>query len=363
MNSRERVFLTINHKEPDKVPLFEHSINPHIVDALVKNNYSSDSQFIDLKQLGVIQTSIILGLDLLCITLEELNEFDFKINNDRWIDEFGRVWQKDYTPGAGMGNYCGGLIQTESDIKKYTPLLHLERRLPNSIKKIVEKYSDHAFTYRWYGPLELTYESMGIENFCTSLYFNRKLVKKLLDIRTDWVIEIAQRAINLGVDFIFLGDDAGYKTAPLFSPKDYKDLVAPCYKRIYDKLKVPIFIHSCGYVEELIPIMKDAGITGIHPLEPMANMNLKKIKDTYGNFLTLFGNVDCSWILCQTDVQLIRNEVDRCFQDGARGGGYILSSSNSLHAGISPENAQELFSYASKTGYYSDLHKKYWNND
>jgi len=90
MNSRERVFLTINHKEPDKVPLFEHSINPHIVDALVKNNYSSDSQFIDLKQLGVIQTSIILGLDLLCITLEELNEFDFKINNDRWIDEFGR---------------------------------------------------------------------------------------------------------------------------------------------------------------------------------------------------------------------------------------------------------------------------------
>lgn len=362
MNSRERVLLTLNHKEPDKVPLFEHSINPHIVQALAEATNESESQFINLKQFGVIKTSLILDLDLLCVTLEELNEYDYKINGDRWIDEFGRVWQKDYTPGAGMGNYCGGLIQEESDIKKYTPLLHHEKRLPNSIKKIIEKYSDHAFVYRWYGPLELTYESMGIEKFSLSLYDNRNLVKKLIENRTDWVIEISQHAINLGVDFIFLGDDAGFKTAPLFSPKDYKEIVAPCYKRICDNLKVPVFVHSCGYVEDLIPIMIESGIQGIHPLEPMANMNLKKIKNLFGNSLTLFGNVDCSWILCQENKQFIRDEVDRCLRDGAIGGGYILSSSNSLHAGIPPENALELFSYASKIGYYSYLHKKYWDN-
>lgn|GEM_PF-6670452 len=108
---------------------------------------------------------------------------------------------------------------------------------------------------------------------------------------------------------VVIGDDAGYHSGSLFSPQFYKEIVIPVYEMIVHELSVPVILHSDGYIIPLLSMPRDAGIKAIHPLEVTANIDLKEVKEEFGQDLVLIGNADCSYILCQTDKQLIHKEV------------------------------------------------------
>lgn len=59
--------------------------------------------------------------------------------------------------------------------------------------------------------------------------------------------------------------------------------------------------------------------------------------------------------LCNPDVNLVRAEVERCIEQGAPGGGYMLSSSNSLFGGMNMASIREMYRYAGEIGLYENL--------
>ena len=341
----------MNHEVPDRVPLFTFSIDPKFVKELADGD--------------VYKSFEILGLDIFPIRSQNWCEgkpYLFSLRSEvppemqlsggvfgGWegIDEFGRIWKQ--------GSYVGGAVKTEEDIEKYVPPLRLEERTnPAETKSILERYEDKAFGLMSHtGPFGLTMESMGFENFFLTFVDNKPFIEKLLRARTDWFAGIAKYAGELGVDMVLMGDDVAFKGRTYVSPEDFDDLAIPCYNRIVEEAGIPVIWHSDGYVTPLLEGAIRAGISGVQALEPAAGVDLAAVKKKYGDRLVLIGNVDCSWVLCQHDLRLVRKEVRRCMYQAKEGGGYLLSDSNSLHVGCKTEAVLEMFRYAREIGSYS----------
>jgi uroporphyrinogen decarboxylase len=81
-------------------------------------------------------------------------------------------------------------------------------------------------------------------------------------------------------------------------------------------------------------------------------MYISEVKNKYGNRIALKGNVDCSDILTFGKVEQVVEETKKCIHDGAPGFGYILSSSNSIHSGVKPENYIAMLNTLKEYGKY-----------
>ena len=75
------------------------------------------------------------------------------------------------------------------------------------------------------------------------------------------------------------------------------------------------------------------------------------MKREFGGDLVLMGNIDVS-ILFGTDPNAIRREVDRCLDQGAPGGGYLLATCSSIFSGMNPTAVTEMFRYQREVGFY-----------
>ncbi|HID61512.1 MAG TPA: hypothetical protein EYP49_02015 [Anaerolineae bacterium] len=131
------------------------------------------------------------------------------------------------------------------------------------------------------------------------------------------------------------------------------DVSLPYHRRIVEELDVPVIWHSDGAIESLLLMAIEAGFVGVHALEPAAGMDLGKVKREFGRDLVLIGNVDVS-VLCNSDLEAVREEVERCIEQGAAGGGYMLASCNSIFNGMNPASVIEMFRYAGEIGLYKE---------
>ncbi len=70
---------------------------------------------------------------------------------------------------------------------------------------------------------------------------------------------------------------------------------------------------------------------GINPIEPVAGMQLKRVKELVGDKVCIIGNIDCAHLLPHGSPEDVRAAVRQAIADAAPGGGYILTSSNCIH--------------------------------
>jgi len=329
MKPRERVFAALEHQEPDRVPRFEIWIDDDMVDELGQNDLQS--------------AHVNLGLDCVMIPSQ------YPAGSNAWrdgVDEWGRVWKN--------GFYTDGVVDTEADLKRYSPPLNYVDECfdEDRVKEVMELYPDHCFIYGSHiGPFTAGYMAMGFERFFLRLVDNPSFVHKLLQARTEWCIAMYRKAISLGIDVAVLGDDAGHKEGPMISPRMWREFILPYHRRIVDELDVPVIWHSDGAIESLLPMAIEAGFVGFHALEPTAGIDLGKVKREFGRDLVLIGNVDVT-VLCDSDFGAVREEVTRCIEQGAAGGGYMIASCNSIFKGMNPASVVEMFRYAGEMGSY-----------
>jgi uroporphyrinogen decarboxylase len=88
----------------------------------------------------------------------------------------------------------------------------------------------------------------------------------------------------------------------------------------------------------IIDMIIDTGIDGLNPIEPAAGMDIGLLKQRYGKRIALIGNIDCGHLLCQAPVDEVRRVTRETIQVAKPGGGFCLSSSNSIHSSVKPEN-------------------------
>jgi uroporphyrinogen decarboxylase len=104
----------------------------------------------------------------------------------------------------------------------------------------------------------------------------------------------------------------------------------------YKDLGFLVIKHTDGYIMPLLDMYLDVGFDCLDPIDPTANMDLKYMKDTYGDKISLKGNVDCSTTLYSGTVDETIAETRHCLEVAMGKTGYICSSSNSIHSSVNP---------------------------
>lgn len=328
MKPRDRIFAALSHEIPDRIPRFEIWI-----DALVE----------ELGQEDEPSTYVNMGQDCVMMPTQSPE------GSNAWksgIDEFGRVWQEGY--------YTKGVVDSKVSLQRYSPPLEyaLEFFDQLAVKSVQQRFPDHFHIFGTHvGPFTAAYMAMGFEAFFTTLIQNPPFIHALLDHRTSWCIALFQEAIRLGAELIVMGEDSAHSQGPMISPSMWEEHILPYHRKIVDELSVPVIWHSDGDIRKLLPYAVQAGFKGVHGLDPISGIKLQEVKEVYGGELVLIGNIDVR-VLCETDLNAVRSEVDRCVSQGGPGGGYMIASCNSIFDGMNPDAVAEMFRYQREVGIY-----------
>jgi uroporphyrinogen decarboxylase len=166
------------------------------------------------------------------------------------------------------------------------------------------------------------------------------LVEAIVDKGLEHSIRIAELAAGMGAELVFTGDDIADNRTTLISPEMWDEIFAPRFKKLsqaFHSFGLYQWKHSDGNIMPVIDSLVDAGIDGIDPVDPLGKMDLSVVKEQYGDRIAIKGNVDCVNTLVNGPQDAVIEEVKRCILAAGRGGGYICSSSNSIHAGVNPQ--------------------------
>jgi uroporphyrinogen decarboxylase len=106
----------------------------------------------------------------------------------------------------------------------------------------------------------------------------------------------------------------------------------------YKELGLYVIKHTDGNIWPIIDMIIDSGIDCLDPIDPQAGMDLAEVKEKYGHRVAIKGNVDCAQLLTFGTPQEVIEVTKGALRQGMPGGGFILSSSNSIHSGVKPEN-------------------------
>ena len=113
---------------------------------------------------------------------------------------------------------------------------------------------------------------------------------------------------------MFFGNDFGTQLDLIISPENFKRFILPSIKRIIavgKKYGKKIMLHSCGSIYRVIPMLIDAGIDALHPLQAQATGMSASELAQYKNDICFVGGLDAQTFFVNSTPQQIADEVKR----------------------------------------------------
>lgn len=337
MRSRERVMAALNREEPDRVPHCELVVDRVLAEKLLgwpekPADYAGTLMTNPYTAEEAKAVASFLELDNITYILRAPVFAHMNVGTD------GRLF-----PGEGW-------IKTEADLAKMEFPDPFSDELYADAQVFVQNKGEYAACFVTRIGLIQTMLNLGMEDFSLALYDNRGLIEKQLDMYCDWLVVVAERVCQMGFDLFWTADDFAFKTGLFFSPELFKELMIPRYRRVLEKVTIPWLLHSDGNIKEVVGMVLDLGVAGLHPIEKGA-MDIRAMKREYGDRLCLMGNVDMNLLGMGTPEE-VDAEVRDLIRDIGPGGGFILSSGNSLASYLKPDCVLTLTKAARKYGAY-----------
>ncbi len=379
MDFRERVLKALELEEPDRVPVHNIGIDANNVDKVLGKPEMNDFQLMEIMKqqdpehyaekltegLAILETEIFsriveaaakLGFDTSQIGIFPLIFKDDKELTDPW----GRIWGIMNNEGNIFPFYkCKGLI-TSPEVWEEWPKPDAEKlgeEMHEFTSEIYKKFRDKIFimgTNDFIGVFESTWQSMGIVEFSRQIVKNPSYIKERFEFQTDIVCELIKASFDAGLEVWVESGDLAYKSGTFMSPKDMRKLLLPYYKRITKtahNLGGKCILHSDGNLMSVLDFIVDSGFDGLHSLDPVAGMDLTKIKQQVGDKLCLLGNIDVSYVLSRGSRKEVEAAVKEAIEIAGPGGGFMVSTTN-MHPSVRPENLRWMVEATKKYGVY-----------
>lgn len=212
-----------------------------------------------------------------------------------------------------------------------------KRRIPfDSFKADMEfaRSRNRYFCWGGVGPFEQMHPVCGHEYMLMGMALDPDWVKDMVMTYSDFTImHLTELFAETGYpDALFFFEDMGFKFKPFMSPAMYRDIVMPGHKRLFDfahSINCKVIIHSCGFIEPLVPSMIEAGMDCLQAMEVKAGVDMPRLFEQYGRKISFFGGIDAR-VLIENDFAAINAELQKKIVPVIRGGGgYILHSDHS----------------------------------
>lgn len=372
MNSRERVIKAFSHEEPDQVPVFVQSIMPKFYEKL-EAKYADSVTDEDIIFVGRDYTLIKkLGFDMSWGASCSTTQYDGSILHahplpnlgaNKSVNHNGRITEHGTLNGHAQSWVAGSILKTVEQADEWyeTYIKPPEKEIPNAVQmtnRLLQTMPKGAFV-----PVagvggaifEPLWEGLGGALYAKLMRKHKDKLKQYAQWMTNHAVRRMKIAVETDFDVFAIADDSAYKNAPMMDPALHRELVIPYYKQVCEVVKKAgkfVFFHSDGFITPYFDGLVEAGFSGVESMEPMAGNDLKFLKDKYGDKLCLIGNVDVSQVLPLGSPTDVMNEVKRCINAAAQGGGFILSPCTDLTDAVPLENAEAMIAAVRKYGQY-----------
>lgn len=384
MTSRERLLLTLQHKEPDRIPL---DVGVGRACGITVNAYRNllswlgvRKDTIDMKpplesQLARMDEGVLrqLKVDVRGISLKSPSNWELEIVEEDdfyWYkDEWGIKWKMPKQRG-----YYYDIMEhplrgaSEAQVKQYlwpNPCDSARiKGLKEEVRKLRQK-TDAALLLAVSlanGFLQMGVRLEGFEDWFTDLATESRKVNYIMDKILDLKLRFYDFFLsNVGeyIDVIFEADDLGMQTAPLISLEMYRKYIKPRQKKLFSFIKskasVYVALHSDGSIYDLIPELIETGVDILNPVQmSAAKMDLGRLKQEFGRDLTFWGGgIDTQSTLPTATPEEVREEVRRNIETLAPGGGYVFAANHNIQFDVPPKNIMAMWEAWKDYGAYS----------
>ncbi len=373
MTSRERVCKTLNHKEPDRIPVDLGGNSSGMTDIAykqlthylsIKNHAATFSEWRTVENFDEAILEL-LNIDIRAVHMgqpqgyESFNSESEDIFENEWgirRKNTGDYSQIIHHPLSGL---------TIGDLKNFNwPDPCNSGRVAGLREEAQKLFENTDYAIKLADPMSLfngiSCMLRGFEQFMVDLVTNEKfvfaLVEKELELLMGFYGSVLD-AVGRYIQIVETSDDYGMQNGPMFSPSIYKKFFKKAHQRLNDfirsRTRAKILLHSCGSVKAFIPDFIDTGIDILDPIQPhAADMNLKEIKNEFGKYLCFHGGIDMPQILRGRSVKNIEEDIKEVIGIMAADGGYIFAPTHNIQPDIPPENVIAMYKYAREHGRY-----------
>ncbi len=198
---------------------------------------------------------------------------------------------------------------------------------------------------------------VGAETVLVGMMQQADWIRDMFDTLMDLVLAGYQAYRDRGFVFdgCYVADDLGYKNGAFFSPAKFRELELPAQQRLCSRMAeddVPVILHSCGNVTELVPLLIEAGFACLQPLEVKAGVDMLALKRQFGDRLSFMGGIDAR-AMSHPDPAVIEQEIATKLPVMKQGGGYIYHSDHSVPSDVSLAQYERVMALVDEYGRYA----------
>lgn len=359
MTGKERILTALACGEPDQVPVFELAINESSIVKLGKH-FTDDLPPVKHVSKMTLEDKV-KYVDLLALILTELGNDGISTTLIISKEPAGEELARDKYGTTYMLSEVGEPLPVGGPVKGPEDLSKVAGIEPDPVDFLMLEYmiqkmgSDVAHFLGVPGPFRTSWQLMGgMDDLLLAYIRNPDFVLDLARIATDFNKAAVEMAADRGAHAITLQGDLAFNTSTLMSPDQYRKFLKPFTAEIIDfahEKGLKVIKHSDGNLWPILEDLVEVGFDGLHPIQPQC-MEIKEVKESIQGRTALVGNIDCSFLLPFGTEEEVERTVAETIQVAAPGGGYIISSSNTIHPGVKAENYIAMVRAAKKYGKY-----------
>ena len=367
MNSRERVITTLEHKEPDRIPL---DLGSTFVTGITKGAYAKltsalaeDGGSVELcdtvQQLAVVKENVLEKLEVdvrgLVPNIARKNPPLEKAGDGlSFCDEWGVTWNK--PPAALYFDIAESPFSERISRKNIGDFPWPDAASPGlfkGLKEQAQQYYEQGYAIilenLCAGIFEMCCRVRGTEQFLMDLAVNPspacRLMDKFVELKLEFY-ESASKELGKYVQFVREVDDIAGQEALLVSPGMYRELIKPRHKQLFDAQRklfpAPfyIFFHSDGAIFDIIGDFIEIGVDVLNPVQLTAKgMDAARLKNEFGKDLSFWGGgVDTQSVLPNGTAEQVRANVKERIEQLSPGGGFIFGTVHNIQDDVPAEN-------------------------
>ena len=405
MTPRERVLASINHKEPDRVPVDLGSTPSSGISAIAYNNLKNhlgieqgNTRVYDVVQQLAQPEDLIMdrfGVDVLDIgrafNTNDADWYDIILTDGseaqyplwfRPVQQADGSWSAFSADGTLIAKMpAGGMFFDQTCFPYIDGYPSNYRDLPQAMAQVlwaalVHSPWDHAGDEGFWHTLRKRALALRenseralmivcgcnlfewgtflrrIDNFLMDLVTEPHEVERLLEALMEQhlaTLEKVCQAVGDIADILRFGDDLGMDDGPFMSPDIYRRLFKPRHKQLCDYVKkhslMHTFLHSCGSIYKLLPDLIEAGYDIINPVQTNCrDMEPTRLKQEFGSDITFWGGgCDTRHVLNSATPAEVKSHVLGRLEIFTPGGGFVFNPVHNILPEVPPENIVAMF--------------------
>ncbi len=203
---------------------------------------------------------------------------------------------------------------------------------------------------------EGTHNLMGLENMFVSYYENPDGLKSLISRLAEKQHESIHMFSDAGCDGVMFYDDWGLQDRLMVSRDLIEEFFMPFYRKNWKyahDLGMDVWLHSCGYIIDILPMFIDAGLNVIQ-MDQQENMGLENLAESVGGRLAFWCPVDIQQTMANGSEKDIENYVKEMIRTlgGFKGGFISMAYSTPEDINHTPEKINVMCRAFRKYGSY-----------